>query len=335
MRTADFDYHLPKELIAQKPLENRHDSRLLVYNRQKDDIKHVKFLSLKNFLDPGDLLVVNNTKVIPARIYAKKETGGSVELLLLSKIYENEWEVLVGGKRIKTGSKLSLNDEVRGVVVKESGGSKRSVRFNKPIEKYLCELGQMPLPPYIHEQLNNLERYQTIYAQKSGSAAAPTAGLHFSEYAVHKLKLSDIHIAEITLHVGLDTFLPVTEENVNDHLIHSEWCEINPATAQKFNRTRDAGKRIIAVGTTSARTLETAYKDLKMRPFKGETNLFIVPGYKFQAVDALLTNFHLPKSTLLMMVSAFADRENILKCYQEAIKMNYRFYSFGDAMLIL
>lgn len=338
MKTRDFDYPLPEERIAQTPIEPRHNSRLLVLNRANSNIQHRKFLDIGEFLNKNDLLVINRTKVIPARIYAEKETGGKVEVLLLRQIEDGIWECLVGGKRISSGKKLHVNNGPDIRILKDLEGSKRLIQFNEPVEPFLKTIGQMPLPPYIHQKLNDPDRYQTVFAKQIGSAAAPTAGLHFTNELMNQLNNQGINFCEITLHVGLDTFAPVTEENVLEHKIHSEWCEISESSANLINATAKAGGKIVAVGTTSVRTLETgaahAEDGERIGAFSGSTRLFILPGYKFKVVDAMITNFHLPKSTLLMLVSAFANREQILEAYQVAIKEKYRFYSFGDAMLI-
>ena len=340
MRTTDFDYELPLEKIAQTPVTPRHDSRLLVLNREDESVIHTKFWDLDAFLHPGDLLVINETRVIPARIYAKKQPGGGkAELLLLKKHDRNTWRVLVGGKGLKEGRKLTIENGPEAEVLKALDGPQRLIRFSEPIEAFLDRVGNVPLPPYIHEHLDDPERYQTVYARESGSAAAPTAGLHFTPALMQKLESQGVHFAMLTLHVGLDTFAPVKEDDPAEHKIHTEWCELTPAAADQINTVKENGGRIIAVGTTSVRTLETAARSAKggqfIAPFAGPTNLFILPGFSFQAVDALVTNFHLPKSTLLMLVSAFAGRELILKTYQQAIQADYRFFSFGDAMLIL
>jgi S-adenosylmethionine:tRNA ribosyltransferase-isomerase len=335
VKTEEFNYQLPHELIAQVPLKNRQDSRLLVYNRQLVEITHSLFKNLANFLNPGDLLVINKTKVIPARLFAVKRSGGKVEVLLLKKINDLDWEVLVGGKKIFSGIELDFSHELSGLIISDLEGSKRVIRFNNPIEIYLTKYGQMPLPPYIHERLDDPDRYQTVYAQISGSAAAPTAGLHFTKEIMHELTDFGIQFAEITLHVGLDTFAPVTEENLESHKIHTEWCEVTQQTADIINRAKAEKRRVIAVGTTSVRTLESSAHQGEIKPICGPTGLFIYPGYDFKVVDGMITNFHLPKSTLLMLVSTFAGRENIMRCYQEAISQKYRFFSFGDAMLIL
>ena len=339
MKTDDFNYELPPELIAQVPLKTRTDSRLLVYSRAQDSITHTHFRDIRQYLRPGDLLVVNNTRVIPARLYAHKETGGKVEVLLLKKLPESllqeQWEVLVGGKRVTTGKKLTFDDGVEGTIVTELEGSKRIIQFNQPVGPHLKDLGEMPLPPYIHEHLDDPERYQTVYAEIEGSAAAPTAGLHFTKEIMAELRAYGVNFAEVLLHVGLDTFAPVTEDTVEEHKIHTEWCQVSPQSAAQVNQARAEGQRVIAVGTTSVRTLESAADGQGgVRPYADTTGLFIYPGYQFKVVDAMITNFHLPKSTLLMLVSAFAGREHIMRCYQEAIIEKYRFYSFGDAMLI-
>jgi len=339
MKTSDFDYHLPRERIAQTPVEPRHSSRLLVLNRSKPGLQHTTFWQVGDFLRTGDLLVINQTRVIPARIFAQKVTGGKVELLLLRRVDLTTWEALVGGKRIRNGTSLTLIDGPRVEVVGELEGSRRLVRFEEPIESYLVRAGQMPLPPYIHARLEDPERYQTVYAREVGSAAAPTAGLHFTPELMHHLEQTGVQFARVTLHVGLDTFAPVTEDDPLEHQIHTEWCELSQDTADRINRTKNAGGRIIAVGTTSVRTLESAARTAEagqvVGKYSGPTDLFILPGYTFHVVDAMITNFHLPKSTLLMLVSAFAGRERVLSAYQEAVQLNYRFYSFGDAMLLV
>ncbi len=338
MKTADFDYVLPPERIAQTPLEPRHASRLLVLDRAKDTLTHRTFREIGDFLRPGDLLVLNQTRVIRARIFARKETGGRVELLLLNRRSDTTWEVLVGGKGMKAGRRLALEDGPGVEILEVLDGSRRVVNFTEPVEPYLESHGQMPLPPYIHERLADPERYQTVYARETGSAAAPTAGLHFTPELIDQLKGQGIGFAYLTLHVGLDTFAPVTEDDPSEHIIHTEWCELNLMAADQINETHRRGGRVIAVGTTTVRTLESAAVNAKqgdvVAPFSGPTSLFILPGYEFRAVDALVTNFHLPKSTLLMLVSAFAGRQRMLAVYREAIRLEYRFYSFGDAMLI-
>ncbi|HEX9017989.1 MAG TPA: tRNA preQ1(34) S-adenosylmethionine ribosyltransferase-isomerase QueA [Anaerolineaceae bacterium] len=344
MKTIDFDYHLPEDRIAQTPVEPRHASRLLVLDRKKEVLEHTTFWHVADYLRPGDLLVVNQTRVIPARVYARKETGGRVELLLLRREDALTWEALVGGKGLHPGRFVEVEGGPRAEVLADLGGSRRRLRFDAPIEPVLSSVGQMPLPPYIHERLADPERYQTVYAREPGSAAAPTAGLHFTNELIERLKASGVGFAEVTLHVGLDTFAPVTEEDPQEHKIHTEWCELPPETAQAINVTRAAGGRIVAVGTTSVRTLESAARAAERSaavagqvvvPFSGPTDLFILPGYTFRVVDVMITNFHLPRSTLIMLVSAFAGRERVLSTYRTAVEMNYRFYSFGDAMLIL
>jgi len=338
MRTDDFDYYLPPARIAQTPVEPRHASRLLVLKRASNQLEHSTFWELSSYLRPGDLLVINQTRVLPARIFARKPTGGRVEVLLLRRDDALTWEVLIGGKHVKPGTILSIEGGPSLEVVEVLEGSRRRVRFTEPVEPTLEKIGQMPLPPYIHTRLENPERYQTVYARQSGSAAAPTAGLHFSPELMDVLQKQGINFCTVTLHVGLDTFAPVTEDDPQTHVIHTEWCELTSEAAQQINQASNNGGRIVAVGTTSVRTLESAAKRAepgeRVGAFSGPTALFILPGYTFRAVDMLITNFHLPRSTLLMLVSAFAGREPILAAYQTAVEMNYRFFSFGDAMLI-
>jgi S-adenosylmethionine:tRNA ribosyltransferase-isomerase len=352
MQTSDFDYDLPESSIAQTPAEPRDSSRLLVLNRDTGTLEHRIFRDVGDYLRPGDLLVLNQTRVIPARIYARKETGGRVELLLLRRRDELTWEALVGGKGLRVGKRVEVESGPQAEIVEILDGSERLIKFSEPIEPYFANVGNVPLPPYIHEKLEDPERYQTVYARKPGSAAAPTAGLHFTPGLLDELQTKGVKIAYVTLHVGLDTFAPVTEDDPEEHIIHTEWCELPQETADLINQTKQAGGRIIAVGTTSVRTLETTAvgnrelgnvptgsrlpaPDSHLSPFVGPTSLFILPGYQFRVVDAMITNFHLPKSTLLMLVSAFAGRERILETYQIAIQEGYRFYSFGDAMFIL
>ena len=340
MRTSDFDYNLPKEQIAQSPVTPRHDSRLLVLNRDNGELDHTRFWDIDQYFVPGDLLVINETRVIPARIYAKKQPGGGkAELLLLKKLGPQTWRALGGGKGLKVGRRLSIEDGLEAEIIEVLDGPERLVRFDDPIEPYLERVGHVPLPPYIHKKLEDPERYQTIYASEPGSAAAPTAGLHFTPELMAKLEGKGVSFARLTLHVGLDTFAPVTEKDPTQHKIHTEWCELSPETAAQINQVRRDGGRIIAVGTTSVRTLETAAQDAPegqlVAAYNGPTKLFILPGFEFRAVDAMITNFHLPKSTLLMLVSAFVSRELILETYQKAVTADYRFFSFGDAMLIL
>jgi S-adenosylmethionine:tRNA ribosyltransferase-isomerase len=340
MRTEDFNYDLPEGQIAQTPVTPRHHSRLLVLNRQHKSISHQVFWDIDEYLNPGDCLVINETRVIPARIYAqKKPGGGKAELLLLKKYDALTWRALGGGKGLKEGRELTIDNGPGVSIIEVLDGPERMIQFSEPIEPYLDQVGHVPLPPYIHAQLDDPERYQTVFAKDPGSAAAPTAGLHFTPELMQKLEDKGIIFARLTLHVGLDTFAPVTEDVPSEHKIHAEWCELPEDTAIKINQAKAKGGRIIAIGTTSVRTLETAAKFADEREvvkaFSGPTDLFILPGYRFKAVDALVTNFHLPKSTLLMLVSAFAGRELILETYQTAVEEGYRFFSFGDAMLIL
>ena len=340
MRTADFDYNLPQDRIAQTPITPRHESRLMVINRETGSIEHTKFWEIDQFLAPGDLLVINETRVIPARIYALKQPGGGkAELLLLEKQDDCTWTALGGGKGLTPGRKMTIEGGPDAEIVQILEGPKRLVRFDAPIEPYFDQVGNVPLPPYIHTHLDDPERYQTVYATTPGSSAAPTAGLHFTDPLMQKLGEQGIGFARVLLHVGLDTFAPVTEADPRAHKIHTEWCELNHQTAVQINAVKAAGGRVVAVGTTSVRTLETAARGTTenrvVEPISGPTDLFIMPGFAFEAVDVMITNFHLPKSTLLMLVSAFAGRELIFKAYQTAIDEGYRFFSFGDAMLIL
>ena len=343
MKTSDFDYHLPEASIAQTPVEPRDSSRLLVLHRDTGEVEHRVFRDISSYLRAGDLLVLNQTRVIPARIYARKDTGGRVELLLLRRRDELTWEALVGGKGLRVGKIVRVEDGPAAEIVELLDGSERLIKFSEPIEPYFSKVGNVPLPPYIHEKLSDPERYQTVYAREPGSAAAPTAGLHFTPRLLEELHTKGVKVAYVTLHVGLDTFAPVTEDNPREHKIHTEWCELPKETADLINETREAGGRVVAVGTTSVRTLESASRyslidnstsEVRISSFVGPTSLYILPGYTFQIVDIMITNFHLPKSTLLMLVSAFAGRETVLKAYQTAIDKGYRFYSFGDAMII-
>jgi S-adenosylmethionine:tRNA ribosyltransferase-isomerase len=363
MQTSDFDYDLPDSYIAQTPVEPRDSSRLMVLNRQTGAIEHRAFREIGAYLKPGDLLVVNQTRVIPARLSARKETGGKAEILLLRRESDTVWECLVGGKGLGVGKRLLLRSptspdvgvpksgdfgvRIEAEIVSSLEGSRRLVRFTAPVEDFVSGLGQMPLPPYIHEKLTDPERYQTVYAKTPGSAAAPTAGLHFTPRLMEELRAQGIGFGEVTLHVGLDTFAPVTEDDPREHKIHTEWCELSPETAHKINATKAAGGRVIGVGTTSVRTLESAASSTvdggqgtvngqrsTVKPFSGPTSIFILPGYEYKVVDAIITNFHLPKSTLIMMISAFAGRETVLNAYETAKREGYRFFSFGDAMFI-
>ena len=341
MRTSDFDYHLPKQMIAQAPVEPRDSSRLLVLHRATGEIEHRIFRDLGEYLGRGDLLVLNQTRVIPARIYARKPTGARAEMLLLRKQDLVTWEALIGGKGLSAGKRLVLEGGPAAEIIADLGGAQRLIKFSEPIEPFLPRLGHVPLPPYIHGPLRDPERYQTVYATESGSAAAPTAGLHFTPELLDRLLQQGVAHARVTLHVGLDTFAPVVESDAAEHQIHTEWCDVPLETAALINSTRERAGRVTAVGTTSVRALETAarYSYLgrfpKIAPYAGNTDLYILPGFPFSLVDAMITNFHLPKSTLLMLVSAFAGRELVLRTYEIAKQQGYRFYSFGDAMLIL
>lgn len=340
MNVKDYDYDLPEELIAQDPLEDRSSSRLMVLDRQTGDVEHRHFTDILEYLHPGDCLVINNTKVIPARLFGVKEdTQAKIEVLLLKRKENDIWETLVKpGKKAKPGTKLVFGDglltaEVVDVV--EEGNRLIQFHYDGIFEEILDQLGQMPLPPYITHQLKDKNRYQTVYAKYDGSAAAPTAGLHFTKELLQKVKDMGVDIAEVTLHVGLGTFRPVKVENVLDHHMHSEFYMVSQEAADKINRTKESGHRVIAVGTTSTRTLEAAADENgRLHETSGWTEIFIYPGYQFKVIDALITNFHLPQSTLVMLVSALAGREHVLHAYEIAVKERYRFFSFGDAMLI-
>ena len=342
MRTSDFDYDLPTSYIAQTPLEQRDHSRLLILERQTGNIQHALFKDIGNYLNSGDILVINETRVMPARLFASKlPSGGRVEILLLRKRDAQTWEALVGGKGLIEGRQLQVESLRHGekaplaIIEVVLDGAERVIRFSEPIESFFPNIGHVPLPPYIHTRLDDPERYQTVYARTSGSAAAPTAGLHFTPQLIDDLQTKGIQFASVTLHVGLDTFAPVNEVDPLEHKMHSEWCRLTQEMADKINLAREQGGRVIPVGTTSVRTLESAIMNGVLSAFEGSTNLFILPGYKFQIVDAMITNFHLPRSTLIMLVSAFTGREKVLKAYEVAKKTDYRFYSFGDAMLII
>ena len=340
MNVKDYDYDLPEELIAQDPLEDRSSSRLMVLDRQTGDVEHRHFTDILEYLHPGDCLVINNTKVIPARLFGVKEdTQAKIEVLLLKRKENDIWETLVKpGKKAKPGTKLVFGDglltaEVVDVV--EEGNRLIQFHYDGIFEEILDQLGQMPLPPYITHQLKDKNRYQTVYAKYDGSAAAPTAGLHFTKELLQKVKDMGVDIAEVTLHVGLGTFRPVKVENVLDHHMHSEFYMVSQEAAHKINRAKESGHRVIAVGTTSTRTLEAAADENgRLHETSGWTEIFIYPGYQFKVIDALITNFHLPQSTLVMLVSALAGREHVLHAYETAVKERYRFFSFGDAMLI-
>ncbi len=367
MKTIDFDYYLPQERIAQRPLPQRDASRLLVLQRETGTLAHKQFTDLVDYLNPGDILVVNNSRVIPARLYGRKPTGGKVEILLLTQIDPQRWKALVGGRKLVEGARFQLDDadgsptDIVATITAVFAGAVREISFSRPLDDQLDDLGHTPLPPYIHETLDDPDRYQTVYARPSGSAAAPTAGLHFTGDLLFALREQGVLFETCTLHVGLDTFKPVDAANIHDHTIHSEWAALTPESARRINEAKLAGGRLAAVGTTAVRTLETAalrsagvngsLQTISRRDAAGETNnicpwkpvaafegptdLFITPGYRFRAVDMMITNFHLPQSSLLMLVSAFAGREKMLAAYETAVAESYRFFSFGDAMLII
>ena len=367
MKTRDFDYHLPSELVAQRPLSQRDASRLLIYNRQTKQISHRHFTDLSDYLSAGDILVVNDSRVIPARLYGQKKTGGKAEILLLNQLDETRWQALVGGRKLIEGTEIIVqqkdgeNSEIVGLVTAVLPGPQREITFNQPLDAHWDTIGHTPLPPYIHETLTDTERYQTIYARPPGSAAAPTAGLHFTPELLLGLRDRGILLEMVTLHVGLDTFKPVEADEVQQHTIHSEWARLTPETAQRINEAKLAGGRLVAVGTTAVRTLETAacrsagiagtLQTISQRDatgetsnlcpwkpvaaFEGPTDLFIYPGYRYRAVDAMITNFHLPQSSLLMLVAAFMGTAKLQQMYETAVTEKYRFYSFGDASLIL
>ena len=339
LRKSDFYYDLPEELIAQTPAEPRDSSRLLVYHRDTHAIEHKIFRDVIDYLRAGDVLVVNRTRVLPARIYAHTEHGGAVEVLLLKRRALDEWEVLVRpGRKCRPGTHLVVNEELALDVLSVTDSGERIVRFayEGAFEDILSRAGTMPLPPYIHEKLSDPERYQTVYSRENGSAAAPTAGLHFTPELLERIRAKGVEIAEVLLHVGLGTFRPVKEENVLDHKMHSEYYEVGEEAADIVNRAKREGRLIVCVGTTSVRTVETvADENGLLHPCSGNTEIFIYPPYRFRCVDALITNFHLPESTLLMLVSALCSREEMLRVYGEAVKERYRFFSFGDAMMIV
>ena len=340
MKTSDFDYNLPEELIAQTPASPRDSSRLLVYHRDTGAVEHRIFRDVIEYLNPGDVLVVNQTRVIPARLYGVKEgTGGAIEFLLLRRLNLTDWEVILKpGKKAKPGARFVFGEgELRAEVLSMAEDGGRTVRFSYEgvFEDVLDRLGQMPLPPYIHEKLEDRSRYQTVYAKVDGSAAAPTAGLHFTPELLERVRAKGVEVVPVLLHVGLGTFRPVKEEDVANHHMHSEYYEVTEEQAEAINAARARGGRIVCVGTTSVRTLETvATEDGVVHPGSGFTQIFITPGVRLKAVDALITNFHLPQSTLLMLISAMMGREHALATYELAVKERYRFFSFGDAMLI-
>ena len=367
MQTREFDYHLPPERIAQRPLAQRDASRLLIYQRPTNQIIHGHFTHLLDYLQAGDVLVVNDSRVIPARLFGHKSSGGKVEILLLKQLEETRWQALVGGRKLVEGTEVTFQQKdgqesgVVGEVTAVLTGPQREITFNQPLDNHWETLGHTPLPPYIHEPLSNDERYQTIYARPAGSAAAPTAGLHFTPDLLLALRQKGVLLEIVTLHVGLDTFKPVEADDVQQHSIHSEWAKLTPETAKRINEAKLAGGRLVAVGTTAVRTLETAalrsagitgtLQTISQRDaagetsnicpwkpvtaFEGPTDLFIYPGYRYRVVDALITNFHLPQSSLLMLVAAFMGRKEMMQMYETAVNQQYRFYSFGDACLIL
>ena len=340
MNRSDFYYDLPEELIAQHPLKKRDESRLMVINRKKNTIEDRRFFDVTEYLRPGDLLVMNNTKVIPGRIYGHREdTGGKVEILLLRHLSDKDWEIMVKpGKRAKVGARIIFSPELKGVITGTTQGGLRVISFEYTglFKEIVNEIGLMPVPPYIHETLADNNRYQTVYAKREGSSAAPTAGLHFTPDLLEKIEEMGVSIAEVTLHVGIGTFRPVKCDVIEEHHMHEEYFEVPEETAKAIKRTKKNGGRVIAVGTTSVRTLESdaQFNEGTVEAYSGVTDIFIYPGYEWKVVDAMITNFHLPESTLLMLVSAFYNREAIMKAYQTAIDLKYRFFSFGDAMFI-
>jgi S-adenosylmethionine:tRNA ribosyltransferase-isomerase len=341
LKVEDFDFHLPEELIAQTPLEKRSESRLMAIDRESGSLQHKKFKDIVDFLKEGDCLVLNDTRVLPARLFGvKEETGAKIEVLLLKQEEGDNWETLVKpAKRVKKGTRISFGEGKLTAVCteeKEQGGRVLEFHYEGIFYEVLDELGEMPLPPYISEKLDDQDRYQTVFARERGSAAAPTAGLHFTEELLNEIRKKGVHVAFITLHVGLGTFRPVSVDSIEEHDMHSEFYQITEGTARLLNEVKENGGRIITVGTTSTRTLETiASKHGKFVEESGWTDIFIYPGYKFKAIDGLITNFHLPKSTLIMLVSAFTSRDIILNAYNTAVEEQYRFFSFGDSMLIL
>ena len=340
MKVSEFNYELPERLIAQVPIKKRDESRLMVLNREKQTIEHKKFKDIIDYLEPGDCLIRNNTKVLPARLYGKKETGAHVEFLLLNRIEGDIWETIVRpGNKLHLGTKVIFGEgllEAKILDTMPGGTRKVEFKYKGIFNEILNKIGLMPLPPYIHEELKDNDRYQTVYAKYEGSAAAPTAGLHFTQELLKKIEDKGVKIANVTLHVGIGTFRPVKEENIEDHDMHSEHFYIKQEDANKINETKKAGKKVIAVGTTSCRVLETiaSQENGLVEAKEGDTNIFIYPGYKFKCIDGLITNFHLPESTLLMLVSALAGKEYIMNAYKEAVEKEYRFFSFGDAMFI-
>ncbi len=339
LKTSDFYYDLPEKLIAQTPAEPRDSSRLLVYHRNTKTIEHRIFHDICDYLKKGDVLVINRTRVLPARLYAHTEHGGAVEVLLLKRMSLDTWEVLVRpGRKCRPGAKLYFSEELSLEVLSVTETGERIVKFfyEGTFEDVLSRVGNMPLPPYIHEKLKDPERYQTVYSRETGSAAAPTAGLHFTPELLEKIRGMGVEVVEVLLHVGLGTFRPVKEENILDHKMHAEYYEVSEEAASRINAAKKEGRRVIAVGTTSVRTLETVADEQGMlHPCKGDTSIFLYPPYKMKCVDALITNFHLPESTLIMLVSCLCSREEILDVYKTAVEQRYRFFSFGDAMMIV
>jgi S-adenosylmethionine:tRNA ribosyltransferase-isomerase len=350
VKTAEFDYELPSHFIAQTPIEPRDAARLMIVHREEGSLTHDRFHHLGEYLRAGDLLVCNDTRVIPARLFAQKiPTGGKVELLLTVKRDETLWEALIRGRRVAVGGQVQIaaigqgepGTSLRAELGERLPSGGRLVRFEQPVEPFLERLGVVPLPPYIHRELEDPARYQTVYARKNGSAAAPTAGLHFTPELMEALEAQGIELVFLTLHIGVDTFLPIREEDAEKHHMHSEYCLVSAETASAVNRAKATARRVVASGTTVVRALETAARaaagsgPATIVPYEGWTDLFIYPGYSFRAVDCLITNFHLPRSTLLLLVAAFCGKELLRKAYQEAMAKGYRFYSFGDAMLIL
>ena len=337
MLVEDFDYYLPLSSIAQTPIEKRDSSRLLVVDKKTGEIEHKIFHDIVDFLLPGDLLVFNDTKVIPARLFGKRKTGAKIEVFLLRRISGDEWEVLVKpGRKARIGDEIQFGDSMSCRIIDTTDFGGRIVQFSYEgiFEEKLAAIGEVPLPHYIHEKLEDFDRYQTVYARENGSVAAPTAGLHFTEDLLQKIRAKGINTAFVTLHVGLGTFRPVSAEAVQDHKMHSEHYTVNKETADLINSVRQKGGRVIAVGTTAVRVLESVAAGGSMKEVSGNTDIFIYPGYQFKMVDCMITNFHLPKSTLLMLVSAFSSRELMLGVYETAVRENYRFFSFGDAMFI-
>ncbi|MEJ6952042.1 tRNA preQ1(34) S-adenosylmethionine ribosyltransferase-isomerase QueA [Natronospora cellulosivora (SeqCode)] len=339
MKVDEFDYYLPEELIAQKPMEKRDQSRLMVLNKNNGSIEQGVFANIVDYLDEGDLLILNNSKVIPARLFGKKlPTGTDIEVLLLNEVEDDIWEVLVKpGRRVKKGVKISFGEKMSAETLDytDFGGRLMRFEYDGKFDNIIDDLGKLPLPPYIHEDLEKPDRYQTVYAKNRGSVAAPTAGLHFTTELFDKLSNKGIDIAYLTLHVGLGTFRPVKVDDIKEHKMHAEYYQLEESTADLINEKKEMNKRIVAVGTTSTRTLEAiASEKGKIEPAKGWTDIFIYPGFEFKVVDALITNFHLPKSTLMMLISAFAGKEKVMSAYEKAVEERYRFFSFGDAMLI-